>query len=298
MKAPVGSLFGSSAALQGIVFMLAGSFFMSLNNAILKWLSTGYPAGQILFMRAGFIFVAIGFFIWRAGGFRSVRVVSPKVHVMRAACVICSAFLFMNAVRLLPLADVIAITFVSPLFLTALARPVLGEQVGIRRWAAVIVGFIGMLIIVRPGGDLWRLAALLPLGTALADATRDLITRRMTNARETANAILVTTTGAVGLAGLTTAVSGGWLIPTGWDLGLIAIGGLITGCGHYCMVETFRMAEAGLVAPFRYSSILWAGGLGYIFWGDLPDRWVVVGTLVLVASGLYILHRELVRARL
>jgi drug/metabolite transporter (DMT)-like permease len=283
--------------LNGILFMLAGSFFMSLNNAILKWLSAGYPAGQVLFMRSSFIFVAIGFFIWRAGGFQSARIGNPKVHLLRASCVVCSAFLFMNAVRLLPLADVIAITFVAPLFLTALATPVLGEHVGVRRWAAVAVGFIGMLIIIRPGGDLWRLAALLPLGTALMDATRDLFTRRMTNARETANGILVTTTAAVGLAGLCTIVAGTWKMPSSEDFALIAVGGLITGCGHYCMVETFRMAEAGLVAPFRYSSILWAGGLGYIFWDDLPDQWVVAGTVILIASGVYILHRELVRRR-
>ncbi len=287
----------SSAAMHGIAFMLAGSFFMSLNNAILKWLSSGYPAGQILFLRSTFIFVTIAFFIWRAGGFHSARIGNPKIHLLRACCVVCSAFLFMNAVRLLPLADVIAITFVAPLFLTALAGPVLGEQVGMRRWAAVIVGFFGMLIIIRPGGDLWRLAALLPLGTALMDATRDLFTRRMTNARETANAILVTTTAAVGFAGLSTALAGNWIWLTPRDFGLIAIGGLITGCGHYCMVETFRLAEAGLVSPFRYSSILWAGALGNMFWGDIPDRWVVTGALVLIASGVYILQREMVRAR-
>ena len=90
---------------------------------------------------------------------------------------------------------------------------------------------------------------------------------------------------------------GEWTIPSAADFGLIALCGLITGCGHYCMIETFRLAEAGLVAPFRYSSILWAGGLGYIFWGDLPDRWVVAGTVILIASGLYILHREIVRRR-
>lgn len=285
-----------NAPLYGILFMLAGSFFMSLNNAILKWLSAGYPAGQILFMRSSFIFVPIAFFIWHAGGLKSVRIVNAKVHMWRACCVICSAFLFLNAVRLMPLADVIAITFAGPLFLTMLATPVLGEHVGMRRWMAVIVGFIGVLIIIRPGGDLWRLAALLPLGTALADATRDLITRRMT-AQETSNAILVTTTAAVGLAGLCTVATGTWILPTPSDFGLIVLCGLITGFGHYCMIETYRLAEAGLVAPFRYSSILWAGGLGYIFWGDLPDQWVIVGTLVLIASGLYILHREFVRRR-
>ena len=111
-----------SAAMQGIAFMLAGSFFMSLNNAILKWLSAGYPAGQILFLRSAFIFVAIGFFIWRAGGFHSARIGNPKVHLLRASCVVCSAFLFMNAVRLLPLADVIDIDQEKARLQTAIAK--------------------------------------------------------------------------------------------------------------------------------------------------------------------------------
>ena len=95
--------------------------------------------------------------------------------------------------------------------------------------------------------------------------------------REASNSILVTTTAAVGLAALSTLLMGGWTMPIAGDFRLIAPCGLITGCGHYCMIETFQLAEAGLVAPFRYSSILWAGGLGCIFWGELPERWVVVG---------------------
>jgi len=159
----------------------------------------------------------------------------------------------------------------------------------------VIVGFIGVLVITRPTGDLARLAALLPLGSAFAAALRDLITRRMT-ARESSNAILITTTSAVMLAGLFT-LPYGWRMPTPGDVGLLAMGGIVTGFGHYCMIETFRHAEAALVAPFKYSSILWAAALGFLFWGDLPDAWVVAGTIIVVASGLYILHRELVRRR-
>lgn len=282
----------SSAALYGIAFMVASSFFMNLNNAILKWLSTGYPAGQILFMRALFICVPIAFFIWRAGGFESVRIVSYRGHVLRAVFTVASAFMFVNGVRYLPLADAIAISFAGPLFITMLATPVLGEHVGIRRWAAVVVGFLGVLIITRPTGDVARLAVLLPLGSAFAAAVRDLMTRRMTTARETSNAILVTTTMAVGLSGLAT-LPLGWRMPAPEDIGIIALGGIFTGCGHYCMIEAFRLAEAGLVAPFKYSSILWAVGLGYLFWGDLPDVWVYTGTAIVVASGLYILRREM-----
>lgn len=282
------------AGLHGIMFMIAGSFFMSLNNAILKWLSTGYPAGQILFMRGVFIFVPIAFFIWRAGGLESVRVVSVRGHFIRAVFTVASAFCFVSGVKYLPLADATAITFAGPLFITMLAIPVLGERVGWRRWSAVIAGFLGVLIITRPTGDLVRLAAFLPLASAFFGAARDVVTRRL-SARETSNAILVTTTAAVGLAGLCTAVTGTWKLPTPEDIAIIALGGMITGCGHYCMIETFRHAEAGLVAPFKYSSILWAAGLGFIFWGDLPDLWVVAGTTILIASGIYILRREMAK---
>jgi drug/metabolite transporter (DMT)-like permease len=279
--------------MRGILFMLAGTFFMSINNAVLKLLSAGYPAGQVLFMRGSFIFIPIAFFIWREGGFRSACVESYQGHALRAAFTIASAFMFVIGVRHLPLADATAISFAGPLFITMLATPILGEYVGWRRWSAVIVGFIGVLIITRPTGDVMRLAVLLPLGSAFAAAMRDLITRRIAP-RETSNSILVTTTAAVALAGLLT-LPLGWIMPTPADLGLTAMGGIVSGFGHYCMIETFRHAEAGLVAPFKYSSIVYAVGMGYLFWGDLPDAWVIAGTMILVASGLYILRREMTR---
>jgi len=285
----------SHNALRGIAFMLAGTFFMSLNNAVLKYMSAGYPAGQVLFMRGSFIFIPIAIFIWRAGGFRSARVDSYGGHAIRAVFTVASAFMFVIGVRYLPLADATAISFAGPLFITMLATPMLGEYVGWRRWSAVIVGFIGVLIITRPTGDVVRLAVLLPLGSAFAAAMRDLITRRIAP-RETSNSILVTTTSAVALSGLAT-LPMGWVVPTPGDLGLVAMGGIVSGCGHYCMIETFRNAEAGLVAPFKYSSIVYAVAMGYLFWGDLPDAWVIAGTAILVASGLYILHREMARGR-
>ncbi|MDD9918355.1 MAG: EamA family transporter, partial [Rhodospirillaceae bacterium] len=115
-----------NAAMLGIGFMLAGTFFMSLNNAVLKWLSSGYPPGQILFMRASFICIPIAFFIWRAGGWQSARVVSIKGHALRAAFTVASAFFFVNAVKYLPLADATAVTFAGPLFITMLATIILG----------------------------------------------------------------------------------------------------------------------------------------------------------------------------
>ena len=283
----------SNAALLGIAFMLAGTFFMSLNNAVLKWLSANYPPGQILFMRASCICIPIAFFIWRAGGWRAIHVVSAKGHALRAAFTVASAFCFVNGVKYLPLADATAVTFAGPLFITMLATIILGERIGWRRWSAVIAGFVGVLIITRPTSDVMRLAVLLPLGSAFAGAMREGIPRRRA-ARETSNSKLGTTTAAVACAGLLT-LPFGWTVPTPQDLAIVALGGMITGCGHYCLIETFRHAEAGLVAPFKYSSILWAVGLGFFVWGDWPDLWVMAGTAVLIASGLYILRREIVR---
>jgi len=124
---------------------------------------------------------------------------------------------------------------------------------------------------------------------------RDVMTRRMTE-RETSNSILMSTSVLVVLAGLAT-MPFGWKMPVASDVVIMAVAGVLNGFGHLCMIESFRAAEAGLVSPFKYSGILWAVGLGYLLWAELPDIWVVTGSVIVVASGLYILHRALVVQR-
>ena len=276
--------------------MLAAGVLMTINNAILKWVTTGYPPGEIIFIRGAFIWVPIAIFIARSGGMRTVRITRPGLHLARGSTVIMSAFLYIVGLRFLPLADVTAINFSTPLFVTMLAPLFLGEIVGWRRWSAVVVGFAGIVLITRPTESLIGLAVLLPIGAALGAALRDLITRRMTET-ESSNAILCTTTAMVMLAGLAT-LPFGWKLPTMADFGLMAAAGLLAGFGHYFMIEAFRHAEAVLVSPFRYLMIVWAVLLGYLFWGDLPDEWVIGGICLVIASGVYIFHREVVRRRL
>lgn len=270
--------------------MLTAGVLMSLNNAILKWVTTGYPAGQIIFTRGVFIWLPIGFLIWRTGGMHTLRVHRYGLHGARAACLVLSAFLYVTGLRYLPLADVTAISFSTPLFLTALAPLLLRETVGWRRWSAVIVGFLGIVTIARPTGNIAALAVLLPVGSAFWAAMRDIVTRRMT-ATESSNAILCTTTAAVMLAGLAT-LPLGWRAPQPMDLGLMALGGIFAGFGHHFMIEAFRNAEAVLVSPFRYLTMIWAVLLGYLVWGDLPDELVWLGVALVVLSGIYIFHRE------
>ncbi|MGE4221083.1 MAG: DMT family transporter [Alphaproteobacteria bacterium] len=285
-----------TAALRGIALMVFGSMLLTLNDAILKWLVADYPVGQLIFLRAWFVSIPIAVIAWRSGGWSSLRVVDPRGHLIRALFVICSSYCFMSALRFMPFPEATAILFASPLFVTALSVPVLGERVGWRRWTAVCVGFAGVVIIIRPTGDAFQLAALLVLAAALFGALRDLTTRRIT-AKESSTAILVTTTTVVGLSGLLSLPVTEWRMPQPADLALLAITGTLMGSAHFCLIECFRQAEAALVAPFKYSALLWAGVLGWLMWRHVPDAWAILGAGIVVASGLYILHRELHRRR-
>ena len=206
-----------------------------------------------------------------------------------------STFLFIYALRFLPLGETVAITFAGPLFVTAMAPFALGETVGWRRWAAVFVGFAGVLFITRPTAEAFQLAALLPLGAAFLSAVRDLVTRRIT-VNESSMAILLTTTLALMGAGLCT-IPFGWRMPSLADAGVMAVSGVLVAVGHYYTIETFRHAVTALVSPFKYLSIIWASLIGLLVWGEVPDSWMTFGTLLVVASGLYILHRELLVRR-
>lgn len=281
---------GSAAPLKGIVCMVAGAALLTANDAVIKWLTGGYPVGQILFLRGIFVLVPIAFFVWRAGGISTLRTRDYKGHAIRAALVLLGTFLFVSGLRYLPLAEAISIAFAGPLFITALAPPLLGERVGWRRWMAVLAGFVGVLIIFKPGGAVFQWAALFTLGASLTGAFRDLLTRRM-SAGETSEALLFYTSLGVMLGALASA-------PFGWkpvalaDWGWFALNGLLIGGAHFLMIETFRYAEAALVAPFKYSTVLWATVFGYMIFGDVPETTTLIGGAVVVSAGIYILHRE------
>lgn len=295
MKAMEASIARTRHDAAGIGYMVAGSALITLNDAIAKWLAASYPVGQILCIRGAFFFIPILYFVWRAGGVRMLRVYSISGQLIRAALFIVASVFFVSSVGLMPLPTVIALTFTAPLFVTALAPTLLGEQVGWRRWMAVIVGFAGVLIIVRPFGGSWGWVALLPIIGALCGALRDMLTRQIT-AKETSVSILFYGALAVVIVGLMT-MPFGWRWVSGPDLLLFAVQGLVMGIAHYLMIESFRLSEAALVVPFKYTGFIWAVIYGILIWDDYPDVWTVLGALVILASGLYILHRELLRRK-
>lgn len=276
--------------MKGISYMVLGGLFITINDAFLKWMSGDYSVGQIIFVRGVFVVLLISVFVWRSGGIKTLRVHRPSLHIMRATLVVISTFLFITGLRYLPLADAITIAFAGPLFVTALAVPLLGEIVGWRRWLAVAVGFIGIIIIVRPSAEVTQMVALFPLAASLAGAFRDILTRYMSSTVSSLSMLFYTSLGVTLVGGITCLFH--WQPMPLKDVALFAISGVLMCCAHFLMIETFRFAEVAFVAPFKYITIIWGIILGLIIWGDVPDQWTVLGATIIITSGLYILHRE------
>jgi drug/metabolite transporter (DMT)-like permease len=274
-----------------IVCMLIGAAVLTLNDALIKGLTATYPTGELLFIRGVFVWPWILLFAMRSGGFASLRIHNIKGQALRGVCVIASAFLFITGLRHLTLADAIAVSFMGPLFITAMAPLILGEKVGWRRWIAVLVGFAGVLFMLRPGSAVLQWAIIFPLGATICGGFRDLITRRIAGT-ETTVAVLAVTTTVVLLAGLSTASFIVWVPPRPADIATLAASGALIAVAHTLMIEAFRRGEAALVAPFKYSSLLWATLIGFFMFGELPDPWTIVGAVIIVLAGLYVLHRE------
>lgn len=275
-----------------IACMLVGTAIITLSDALVKALADTYPTGQLLFIRSVCVWPWIFLFAYRMGGLSSLRIQDIKGQVLRGACVIASAYLFITGLRHLTLADAIAISFMGPLFITAMAPLVLGEKVGWRRWLAVLVGFAGVLFMLRPGSTTLQWAIIFPLGAALCGGLRDLITRRIAGT-ETTVAVLAVTTAFVMIAGLVTVPFVTWVPLRQTDIVLFVASGALIAVAHTLMIEAFRRGEAGLVAPFKYSSLLWATLIGFLMFGELPDRWTVIGAVIIILAGLYVLHREM-----
>lgn len=276
---------------RGIVYMIIGCALLTLNDALVKWMTAGYPVGQILFVRGSFVFLPIAFLIWRMGGLGVLRVHNHGGQALRAMLVVVATFLFITGLSLLPLADAIAVAFAGPLIATALAPFLLGERVGWRRWSAVIIGFGGILLMARPSGNVVAWAVLLPLGATICGALRDILTRRIA-ATESSVGILFYTTSAVTIAGAISLTYYGWT-PMSWqDAGVLALAAMLMAGAHYLQIEAFRFAEATAVTPYRYTSMVWAILFGYLIWSHLPSGGMLAGAALVIGSGLYIWHRE------
>ena len=214
----------------------------------------------------------------------------PLSQFVRGVSMLGSAVLFMAGLGQLAIADATSIGFVSPLMVTALSIPILGEKVGIRRWAAVVVGFIGILIIIRPGTSAFNPAALFPVLSAACWSCGLVITRRMKSGEPVLTTLFYTA--LVGLALLTVLLPTSWSPPSGRAFGLMMLMGLLNTCGQYALVLGYIRGPASMLAPFSYSQIIWSMLSGVFIFGTIPGFFTGVGAAIVVASGLYVFHRE------
>lgn len=286
----------SDKPLLGIALMLCAMTVLPFLDVLAKTLGNqGLPILQIVWARMVFGALMTLPFAMRISGPRALVPRRPMMHALRAVFLIAATFFFFYALKFLAIADALAIFFVQPLLVTALSPLVLGEQVGRRRWVAVAIGFIGTLIIIRPGFQTFNFGMGLALAAGAALALYMLLTRRISGQDHA----LVTTfqTSLIG-AGITSAlVLLVWQAPTAEQWLLLLGVGFVATCGHYLIVRAYDYGEASMLAPLAYTEMIMATVVGWLFFGDFPDVWTFVGVGILIGCAIYISVRERVRAQ-
>ena len=274
----------------GIALMLTSGLMLTSVDSVSKIFVSHYSVSQILFVQSSCAVAALIAFCAFTGKLRALRARSFRRHAWRGLYYVAGSYAFLTALRYLPLAEAVAISFASPIIIAALGPFYLGEASTRRRTAAVVVGFVGVVIMLRPASPSLHWAVFLPLLVALADSFRDLLTRRMT-VTETSQSMICYTTVTVGIVSCPFALAA-WLPISAAHFGLFVGGGALFIGAHYLMVEAFRHGEASVVSPYRYFMLIWSTLAGFLLWGDVPDAWVISGALLTVGSGVYMLLVE------
>jgi drug/metabolite transporter (DMT)-like permease len=275
---------------HGVLLMSLAAFLWVLHDVISKWVMQDYSIYQVLLLRTIFSLLPIVINLRHEGGMVHLRRSRVWVCLGRGCLAVACFMLFLAALPLMPLTDIFAIVMSAPLLISALSAPLLKEPVGFRRWMAVLVGFSAVLVMVRPGGDIDPLAALLVMGSVITYAFAMILTRRL-GTTETAGAMTFYSALVFLAVGLIAAPFT-WVQPTGIAFLLMAATGLLAGSAQYCLTEAFRIAPPSVVAPFEYTSLLWAMLFGFLVWGDVPTTLVLGSAAVVFASVIYVLLDE------
>lgn len=300
--------------LQGIGAILGAMLVLSAQDAFIKSISADYPLHQIILLRAATALLLVALFVHWEGGISILRSNRPGLQALRCLLIVVANTAFFLGLAALPLADAVAIFFVAPVFITALAAPMLGEKIGPFRWTAVLAGLLGVIVMVRPGTDAFRPEALLPVSAALAYALMQMLTRRLgvsSKASALAFYIQLTFLAVSALVGLGLGdgrfsgsshpslefMTRAWARPEMADLALMILVGVLSAVGSYLMSQAYRKGEAAIIAPFEYLalplSILW----GYLLWSELPGRASWLGMALIVFAGLFLFYREVLHGR-
>jgi drug/metabolite transporter (DMT)-like permease len=277
-----------SARLAGIGLMLLGVFMFSFGDALGKYLVATYAVGQLLWLRACAALLVLSPLIWRQRQ-QFFRIERPWLQAIRILLSTLEVAAFFLATVYLPLADVTTYYLACPIFVTALSALVLREQVGWRRWTAILIGFGGVLIALRPSAQTVSWPAMIALGGSLSFSLLLLITRSL---RATPDLVMATSqfVGTFALGALMSPF--GWVTPSAGSLALFAAAGCISVAALVCVNRSLKLAPASVVVPYQYSMIIWAVMFGIAVFGDVPQPATVAGAAIIIAAGLYIFLRE------
>lgn len=290
---PLPLLHRSSPSTTGCLLFAAGIFLFALNDALGKWLMGSYGPAELILVRTIGVGTVLVPLIWRLGGNFRIRE-QRSLHLLRVVCVAADSFAFYAATRWLSLADVMTFYMAGPLIVTVLAAFVLREEVSFYRWLAVIIGFVGVIVVLQPGSGVLSLPALIALGGAFMFALGVTSTRLLRRADW-----LPLVTYQFAFSGVVGAVTAplSWVLPTPADTALMMLVGVVSMVCFVCLTRALLLAPASLLAPIQYTSIIWAILLGAIIWGDRPSPLMLVGNVIIIGSGLLVLLDERRSAR-
>ena len=281
-----------SPNLRGALFMVVSMAGFTINDAITKSIVGELGSGQVMLVRGLFATTLIALLAWWNGALRFPRQVLHPMVALRSLCEFLATMAFLAALAHMPLANVSAVLQALPLAVTMGAALFLGETVRWRRWGAIIAGFLGVMIIVRPGFDGFNAYSLLALVCVMFAAVRDLATRHVP---EEVPSLLVSVTTSILVTvggGAIMPFTGGWTPLDTGHVGLLMGAAVVLIFGYQFIIMAMREGDISFVAPFRYTALLWAIGLGYLAFGDVPDAAMIAGSIIVVSSGLYALYRE------
>ena len=274
----------------GILLLCGGVAFFGLGEACVKTLSKDYDILQVVWAR--YMFHALVFLIIfsRSGIVSQMRTARPFLHLARSVALMLGTISFFTALIYLSLPEAVAINFAAPLLVTALSIPFLGEKVGPRRWCAILVGFAGVLVIIRPGLGVMHWAAILPLGTAVCYAAYQIMTRIAGRTEDTKTSLFWTS--AVGVVVMSCIAPFVWTAPDAFAWTLMVATGALFGFGHYLLIRAFEVAAVSELSPFLYTQIIWVTIISILVFDQFPDAFSMLGATIVIASGIYIWHRE------
>lgn len=280
---------GTSLGALGVVLFLGGNFLYAVNDVIGKWLVMTFSVGQLLLLRSAGSLLFLSVMVGRQGAAQLFRLERVDLQILRVLLAVADTALFFAAVAYLPLADVLTFYMAGPIYIAAMSHFLLGEKVGWRRWAAVLAGFCGVVIALRPSSAAFSAPSLFALVGGISFAGMLVLSRRL---KGTSDTTLVTWQVVATLVlGAVLSVNA-WRAPSPLEWSAMLLMGFISCVAQIVVTRALKLAPASLLAPLQYTILLWGILFGYIFFGDVPDSAILIGSAIIVTAGLFIFHRQ------